>query len=38
MRSIFQEELYDLILHTNKECVKLCKPGATIRQIHNFSV
>ncbi|KAL6146475.1 PREDICTED: probable Xaa-Pro aminopeptidase 3 [Fragaria vesca subsp. vesca] len=33
-----QEELYDLILQTNKECVKLCKPGATIRQIHNFSV
>ncbi|PON81664.1 Peptidase M24, methionine aminopeptidase [Trema orientale] len=33
-----QEELYDLILQTNKECLKLCKPGATIRQIHNYSV
>ncbi|KAF9592693.1 hypothetical protein IFM89_016770 [Coptis chinensis] len=33
-----QEELYDLILETNKECVKLCKPGASIRQIHNHSV
>ncbi|KAM7481818.1 hypothetical protein LguiB_006401 [Lonicera macranthoides] len=33
-----QEELYDLILETNKECVKLCKPGASIRHIHNYSV
>ncbi|KAF4347258.1 intermediate cleaving peptidase 55, mitochondrial [Cannabis sativa] len=33
-----QEELYDLILQTNKECLKLCKPGASIRQIHNYSV
>ncbi|KAL4636671.1 intermediate cleaving peptidase 55, mitochondrial [Castanea sativa] len=33
-----QEELYDLILETNKECLKLCKPGATISQIHNYSV
>ncbi|KAF3453936.1 hypothetical protein FNV43_RR04377 [Rhamnella rubrinervis] len=33
-----QEELYDLILQTNKESVKLCKPGASIRQIHNYSV
>lgn len=36
--SIFQEELYELILQTNKECLKLCKPGASIRQIHNYSV
>lgn len=35
---IFQEELYNLILETNKECVKLCEPGTSIRQIHNFSV
>lgn len=33
-----QEALYDLILETNKECVKLCKPGVTIQQIHSFSV
>ncbi|KAI4301689.1 hypothetical protein L6164_034941 [Bauhinia variegata] len=33
-----QEELYDLILETNKHCVELCKPGASIRQIHNHSV
>lgn len=33
-----QEELYELILQTNKECLKLCKPGASIRQIHNYSV
>lgn len=33
-----QEELYNLILETNKECVKLCEPGTSIRQIHNFSV
>ncbi|XP_065853670.1 intermediate cleaving peptidase 55, mitochondrial [Euphorbia lathyris] len=33
-----QEELYDLILQTNKSCVNLCKPGASIRQIHNHSV
>ncbi|KAK3012269.1 hypothetical protein RJ639_012180 [Escallonia herrerae] len=31
-------ELYDLILKTNKECVKLCKPGTSIRHIHNYSV
>ncbi|XP_072976413.1 intermediate cleaving peptidase 55, mitochondrial [Typha angustifolia] len=33
-----QEMLYSLILETNKECMKLCKPGASIRQIHNYSV
>lgn len=33
-----QEELYDLILQTNKTCVELCKPSASIREIHNFSV
>ncbi|GAV57065.1 Peptidase_M24 domain-containing protein/AMP_N domain-containing protein, partial [Cephalotus follicularis] len=36
--SLAQNELYDLILQTNKECVKLCKPGASIQQIHNYSV
>ncbi|OMO86291.1 hypothetical protein CCACVL1_09688 [Corchorus capsularis] len=36
--SSVQEEIYDLILQTNKECMKLCKPGATIREIHNYSV
>lgn len=34
----FQEELYELILETNKECVKLCRPGTSIREIHNYSV
>ncbi|KAK1277035.1 hypothetical protein QJS04_geneDACA015875 [Acorus gramineus] len=33
-----QELLYDLILETNKECVKLCKPGISIQQIHYSSV
>ncbi|XP_017700355.2 intermediate cleaving peptidase 55, mitochondrial isoform X2 [Phoenix dactylifera] len=33
-----QEILYSLILETNKECVKLCKPGVSIQQIHNYSV
>ncbi|XP_007031191.2 PREDICTED: probable Xaa-Pro aminopeptidase 3 isoform X2 [Theobroma cacao] len=36
--SSVQEEVYDLILQTNKECMRLCKPGASIRQIHNYSV
>lgn len=36
--SAAQEELYELILQTNKECIKLCKPGATILEIHNYSV
>ncbi|XP_027161815.1 intermediate cleaving peptidase 55, mitochondrial [Coffea eugenioides] len=36
--SPIHEELYNLILETNKECVKLCKPGASIQEIHNFSV
>ncbi|KAK3023332.1 hypothetical protein RJ639_043519, partial [Escallonia herrerae] len=31
-------ELYDLILEMNKECVKLCRPGTSIRHIHNYSV
>lgn len=33
-----QEELYDLILKTNKECMTLCKPGTSIHQMHNYSV
>ncbi|XP_020521120.1 probable Xaa-Pro aminopeptidase 3 isoform X3 [Amborella trichopoda] len=33
-----QEELYDLILEVNNECVKLCKPGISIQQIHHHSV
>ncbi|KAH0863640.1 hypothetical protein HID58_080851 [Brassica napus] len=33
-----QEELYDLILETtNKESIKLCKPGTTIRQLNTYS-
>ncbi|XP_010549381.1 PREDICTED: probable Xaa-Pro aminopeptidase 3 [Tarenaya hassleriana] len=35
--SPLQEELYDLILETNKECIKLCKPGTTIRQLNAVS-
>ncbi|KAH0783112.1 hypothetical protein KY290_002710 [Solanum tuberosum] len=31
------EELYDLILETNKECVELCRPGTSIREIHRYS-
>ncbi|GAB2277350.1 aminopeptidase [Dionaea muscipula] len=31
-------ELYNLVLETNKECMKLCRPGTSIRQIHNHSV
>ncbi|XAR52715.1 Xaa-Pro aminopeptidase [Bertholletia excelsa] len=33
-----REELYDLIVETNKECLDLCKPGTSIRQVHNYSV
>ncbi|KAL5700786.1 Xaa-Pro aminopeptidase [Ranunculus cassubicifolius] len=33
-----QEELYSLILETNKKCITFCKPGTSIRQIHNHSV
>ncbi|KAK8937347.1 hypothetical protein KSP39_PZI012729 [Platanthera zijinensis] len=36
--SSFQEHLYQLILETNNECIKLCKPGASIQEIHNHSV
>ncbi|CAN8294666.1 unnamed protein product [Cochlearia groenlandica] len=35
--SSLQEELYDLILQTNKECIKQCKPGTTIRQLNTYS-
>ncbi|RVW97836.1 Intermediate cleaving peptidase 55, mitochondrial [Vitis vinifera] len=35
--SAAQRELYDLILETNKDCVKLCRPGTSIRQIHHYS-
>ncbi|TQD73481.1 hypothetical protein C1H46_040976 [Malus baccata] len=35
---LIKEELYDLILQTNKISVELCEPGANIREIHNFSV
>ncbi|KAJ1696011.1 hypothetical protein LUZ63_012709 [Rhynchospora breviuscula] len=34
----YQEELYSLILETNKECIKLCKPGTSIQEIHNYSI
>ncbi|XP_051137191.1 intermediate cleaving peptidase 55, mitochondrial [Andrographis paniculata] len=36
--SSLQKELYDLILETSEECVRLCKPGTSIREIHNYSV
>lgn len=36
--SPLQEELYGLILETNEECVKLCRPGTSIHQIHRYSV
>lgn len=36
--SPIQEELYELILETNKECIDLCKPGTSIHEIHNYSV
>uniref|UniRef100_A0ACD5YLX4 Uncharacterized protein n=1 Tax=Avena sativa TaxID=4498 RepID=A0ACD5YLX4_AVESA len=36
--SAAQEELYSLILETNKECIKLCKPGTSIEEIHRHSV
>ncbi|ESR46798.1 Intermediate cleaving peptidase 55 [Citrus sinensis] len=36
--SSLEEALYDLILQTNKECLKLCKPGASLLQIHHYSV
>lgn len=34
----FQEHLYQLILETNKECIKLCKPGASLQEINSHSV
>ncbi|CAA2972654.1 intermediate cleaving peptidase 55, mitochondrial [Olea europaea var. sylvestris] len=36
--SAAQEELYNLILETNQECLRLVKPGTSIREIHNYSV
>ncbi|KAL2490373.1 Metallopeptidase M24 family protein [Abeliophyllum distichum] len=36
--SAAQEELYHLILETNEECLRLVKPGTSIREIHNYSV
>nr|ATA62854.1 putative ATICP55 [Microbiota decussata] len=33
-----QQELYELILETSNECLKLCKPGASLHQIHTHSV
>ncbi|KAK0601840.1 hypothetical protein LWI29_027939 [Acer saccharum] len=35
---LLKEELYDLILQTNKECLKLCKPGANLLDIHHYLV
>ncbi|XP_024961877.1 intermediate cleaving peptidase 55, mitochondrial isoform X4 [Cynara cardunculus var. scolymus] len=32
------KELYDLVVETNKECIELCKPGASIQHVHNYSV
>ncbi|XP_061945398.1 intermediate cleaving peptidase 55, mitochondrial [Populus nigra] len=36
--SSVHEELYNLVLETNKESMKLCRPGVSLRQIHNYSV
>eukprot|EP01018_Ginkgo_biloba_P025658 Gb_16113 [translate_table: standard] len=33
-----QQELYELILDTANECLKLCKPGVSLHQIHSYSV
>ncbi|XP_057834361.2 intermediate cleaving peptidase 55, mitochondrial isoform X3 [Cryptomeria japonica] len=33
-----QQELYELILDTSNECLKLCKPGVSLHQIHTHSV
>lgn len=33
-----QRELYELILDTANECLKLCKPGVSLCQIHSYSV
>ncbi|KAL3620676.1 aminopeptidase [Castilleja foliolosa] len=35
--SSIQEELYGLILETNEECLRLCKPGTSIREINNHA-
>ncbi|RAL52707.1 hypothetical protein DM860_007475 [Cuscuta australis] len=32
------EELYHIILETNKECIDMCRPGTSIEEIHNYSV
>ncbi|KAF9669838.1 hypothetical protein SADUNF_Sadunf13G0006100 [Salix dunnii] len=36
--SAVHEDLYNLVLETNKESMKICRPGVSLRQIHNFSV
>ncbi|KAL6570197.1 aminopeptidase [Orobanche minor] len=36
--SSVQEELYDFILETNEECLRLCQPGTSIQEIHDYSV
>lgn len=33
-----QQELYELILDSANECLKLCKPGVSLHQIHSYSV
>lgn len=33
-----QRDIYDLVLHTQIECVRMVKPGVTIDELHNRSV
>ncbi|CAH9087560.1 unnamed protein product [Cuscuta europaea] len=32
------EELYHILLETNKECINMCRPGTSIDEIHYYSV
>lgn len=33
-----QQEIYDIVLQVQKECVAMARPGVTLASIHNFAV
>ncbi|GFH29520.1 putative Xaa-Pro aminopeptidase 3 isoform X1, partial [Haematococcus lacustris] len=33
-----QRLVYSTVLHTHNQCIKACKPGVSIRDLHNLSV
>ncbi len=38
MRSGAQRAVYEAVLDVHRTCLEVCRPGATLRQLHHISV